>query len=88
MKKCTALLLLLAMLASTVLNACGGDTAPETTPAAETAETAPAETEETRASHALPKLDFGGAAFHASYLDWQEYAEYFFAQESTGDAMN
>jgi len=88
MKKCTVLLLLLAMLTSPVLTACGEETAPETAPAAETQPSAPAETEETRASHALPELDFGGANFHASYLDWQEYAEYFFAQESTGDAMN
>ncbi len=88
MKKCTVLLLLLAMLTSPVLTSCGEKTAPETAPAAETQPSAPAETEETHASHALPELDFGGANFHASYLDWQEYAEYFFAQESTGDAMN
>ena len=89
MKKCTALLLLLAMLLSPAMTACSDGSAAETgNTAVENTETVPVETEETRAVHALPELDFGGANFHASYLDWQEYAEYFFAQESTGDAMN
>ena len=88
MKKNTALLLIIAMLTTAVLSSCGGGTTAETASETDPVDTVPAETEETRASHALPELDFGGASFHASYLDWQEYAEYFFAQESTGDAMN
>lgn len=76
------LLLLAAML---LLSGCSSDGTEtiETTATPTTEQTA-----KTRVPHGLPALDFQGAHFHTTYLDWQEYAEYFFAHESTGDAMN
>lgn len=87
MKKCTSILLLIAMLAS--LAACGStDTTNETT--ADTTgsvDTTVAETEETRAMHNLSEdLDFGGDTFLINAWDW--HSNYLFAEEATGDAMN
>ncbi len=72
------------------MTACSENTVQETEASSETPESLPAETviEETRTKHQLPELDFNGSIFNVSYLNWQEYADYFFAQESTGDAMN
>ncbi len=88
MRKITASVLLLAMLAS--LTACGGaetttETTADTTAVAETTATAEAET---RPMHKVPETDFGGAVFNIAYPAWQGYQHYFFADEATGDAMN
>lgn len=88
MKKSMVLLLLWTALITSFLPSCAGDTAQEETVAQSQQDTVRVETETARASHKVPELDFGGATYTTSYLDWQEYAEYFFAHESTGDAMN
>ncbi len=89
MKKCTAILLLCAMLLS--FAACGEstETTQETqTPVTETEAVTETETEETRAQHAVPEKDFNGANHHSVYLNWSAFAFYFFADESTGEVMN
>lgn len=89
MKKITSVLLLIAMLAS--MAACSNtDTITETTADTTTDSVdTTAETEETRAMHAIPEdSDYGGATFHIAYPEWQGYRYYFFADEATGDAMN
>ena len=54
-------------------------------PAAEEA----APDEDARPMHQVPdSLDFDGGSFNVVYPDWQGYKYYFFADESTGDAMN
>ena len=55
--------------------------------AAEKVEAAP--DEDARPMHQVPdELDFDAASFNVVYPDWQGYKYYFFADESTGDAMN
>lgn len=88
MRKITSILLLAAMLLS--MAACGqADTGTDTAETAADAQTeAVTGTEETRAMHEVPELDFGGEEFNILYPQWQGYRFYFFADEATGDAMN
>jgi len=88
MRKITSILLLAAMLLS--MAACGqADTGADTAETAADAQTeAVTETEETRAMHEVPELDFGGEEFRILYPTWQGYLYYFFADEENGDAMN
>ncbi len=86
MKKCTAIMLLCAMLTS--MTACGETETVETTETNAAQMETTAETEETRAMHQVPEADFGGDTFTSVYGQWQGYEHYFFAEEATGDAMN
>ena len=88
MRKITSILLIAAMLLS--MAACGqADTGADTAETAADAQTeAVTETEETRAMHEVPELDFGGEEFRILYPTWQGYLYYFFADEENGDAMN
>ena len=73
MRKITSILLLAAMLLS--MAACGqADTGTDTAETAADAQTeAVTETEETRAMHEVPELDFGGEEFNILYPQWQGY---------------
>ncbi len=89
MKRVTAVLLLVAMLAS--LAACSKTEQDETTTHADTTGTdttvTETEPEETRPMHGLSEdLDFGGEEFNINARDW--HSNYQFAEEATGDAMN
>lgn len=101
MKKAITLLLVFAMLLP--LASCGEapETVSEEQPAvgsaSDTQEASEEQTdadadaaaeEETRPMHKVQKCDFEGADFHTLYPEWQGYKYYFFADESTGDAMN
>lgn len=89
MKKNIVLLLLCAALITTFLPGCSSATVQETATQDQSDTTdVSTEVETERANHKVPKLDFEGATYNTSYNDWQEYAEYFFAHEYTGDAMN
>lgn len=89
MKKKVALLLLCTALITSLLPGCSSDTVQETVTQnqSDTMDVS-TEVETERANHKVPKLDFDGATYNTSYIDWQEYAEYFFAHEYTGDSMN
>lgn len=90
MKKITAALLVVAMLAS--MAACNKTEQVETTTGTDTTATdttTVAETAETRAMHAVPDtLDFGGESFLVNSFSWNAFEYYFFADEANGDAMN
>lgn len=90
MKKFISLILLAAMLASSVICASCAEKANSDETAETPAVSVSEETEEdTKPKHKVPDdLDFDGASFTASYFPWQGYNHYFFAEEETGDAMN
>ena len=83
MKKHVTMLLVAAMLL-TSLTACGGTAEPETDAAADTAvETEPVETELT---DSLPEKDFGGASFRV--LTAAEQWQKFYNSEQNGEVIN
>ncbi len=98
MKRSLSLLLLIALLTSSVtLASCGESAAnadPVQTDAVTSGEPAPGEEEtvvedEGRPMHKVPdNLDFEAAVFNIVYPDWQGYKYYFFADETNGDPMN
>jgi len=98
MKRTLSILLLIAMLTSSVTLASCGESETNADPAqtdavtsgepAHGAEETVAEEEE-RPMHKVPdNLDFEAAVFNIVYPDWQGYKYYFFADETNGDPMN
>ena len=99
MKRTLSILLLIAMLTSSVtLASCGESAAnadPAQTDAVTSGDPAPGEEEivvedeDARPMHQVPdNLDFEAAVFNIAYPEWQGYQYYFFADETNGDPMN
>ena len=101
MKRTLSILLLIAMLASSVtLASCGESAANADTgtnagavaspeASADAGDETPVIDEETRPMHKVPDdLDFEGSVFNILYPDWQGYKYYFFADETNGDPRN